>query len=269
MKTLTLTAVLTLALHSLACGGVRQQQGATTAPSPTPETLIFDNSDLSPEGRATLKNLLFADETIEKYLGHLSADNPGKDEEPNRSFNLYVAHSNEGKVEEAKQDLRRVLALPVAKETRVSLLTWTSLRALGERPTREEADEVQGVTCEVHYDTSGGTLAAYADGTARWIGDRGAIIIWEPSDDKVVNSLIAELLKAARPLVKRVPAVERHEPSEVKLEHFRVSVLTLGGIHTVDVYNSDMKGEAHHVAPVFMAYVLLLKALDDRSLKGQ
>ena len=269
MKTLTLTAALTLAIHSLACGGVRQQPGAPTAPSPTPETLIFDNSDLSPEGRATLKNLLFADETIEKYLGHLSANDPGTDEEPSRSFNLYVAHSNEGKVEEAKKDLRRVLALPAAKETRVRLLTWASLRALGERPTREEADEVQGVACEVQYETGGGTLAAYADGTARWIGDRGAIIIWEPSDDKVVNSSIAELLKAARTLVKRVPAVERHEPSEMKLEHFRVSVLTLGGIHVVDVYNSDMKGEARYVAPVFTAYVLLLKAIDNRSQKEQ
>jgi hypothetical protein len=77
-----------------------------------------------------------------------------------------------------------------------------------------------------------------------------------------VDSLIAELLKAVRPLVKRVPAVERREPSEIKMEHFRVSVLTLGGIHVVDVYGPDIDGEARYLAPVLMASVSLLDAIN-------
>src|SRR5215218_4600545 len=225
MKTLTLTVALTFILHSLACGGV-QRPGAAPAPSPTPETVILSESGLSPEGAAALKNLLFADETIEKFLGHTKLDGAAASEEPWRSFALYVAHSKEGKVEEAKKDLRRVLAMPDA-ETRILLLAWTALRASGERPPREVADKVQGVVCELHNEAGVGTLAAYVDGRARWLGGQGAGSIWEaPRGAIEVDSAIAELLKFVQPLVKRAPAAERRDPTEVKMEHFRVSILT-------------------------------------------
>lgn len=267
MKTLTLTAALTLVLHSLACGGINQQQGASPAPSPTPETVILSESGLSPESTAFLKNLLFADEPIEKFLGHSKLDSTGANEEPWRSFALHVAHSKEGKVEEAKKDLRRVLALPDA-ETRVLLLAWTALRALGERPPRDAADKVQGVVCELHNEAGVGTLAAYADGRARWLGGKGAGSIWEAPDSvKEVDSAIAELLKAAEPLVKRAPAVERRDPAEVKMEHFRVTILTLGGIHVIDVYGPDIDGAARYLGPTLMASVGLIDALDKNQPK--
>jgi hypothetical protein len=268
MKTLALTAALTLVLHSLACGGV-QRPGAAPAPSPAPESVILSEDGLSPEGTAALKDLLFADEPIEKFLGHAKLDGAVANEEPWRSFALHVAHSKEGKVEEAKKDLRRVLALPDA-ETRILLSAWTALRAMGERPPRDVADEVRGVVCELHNEAGVGTIAAYEDGRARWLGGQGAGSFWEAPGDKEVDSLIAELLKAAQPLVKRAPAVERREPSEVKREHFRVSVLTPGGIHVVDVYGPDIDGDARYLAPVLMASVNLLNAINKNpSQKGQ
>jgi hypothetical protein len=266
MKTLTLATALTLILHSLACGG-QQRPGTPPAPSPTPETVILDENGLSPEATAALKNLLFADEPIEKFLGHAKLDGNVANEEPWRSFALHVAHSKEGKVEEAKKDLRRVLALPDA-ETRILLSAWTALRALGERPPRDAADVVQGVVCELHNEAGVGTLAAYADGRARWLGGRGAGSIWEaPGSAKEVDSAIAGLLKTVGPLVNRTPAVERRDPTEVKMEHFRVSILTLGGIHVIDVYGPDIDGEARYLAPTLMATVGLLDALDKRQPK--
>lgn len=268
MKPLALATALTLILHSLACGGV-QRPGTPPAPSPTPEAVILDENGLSPENSAFLKNLLFADEPIEKFLGHAKLDDASATEEPWRSFALHVAHSKEGKVEEAKKDLRRVLALPDA-ETRILLLTWAALRALGERPPRDVADKVQGVVCELHNEAGVGTLAAYADGRARWLGGKGAGNIWEaPGSVKEVDSAIAELLKAAEPLVKRSPAVERRDPTEVKMEHFRVTILTLGGIHVIDIYGPDVDGAARYVAPTLMASVGLINALDKNQPKQQ
>ncbi|HKG14145.1 MAG TPA: hypothetical protein VKB12_12415 [Pyrinomonadaceae bacterium] len=269
MKTLTLTAALTLVLHSIACGGV-QRTGAPPAPSPTPETVILSESGLTPESAAVLKNQLFADEPIEKLLGHTELGSAGANEEPWRSFALHVTHSKEGKVEEAKKDLRRVLALPAAEETRVRLQAWAGLRALGERPPRAVADEVLGVVCELHNEAGVGTLAAYEDGRARWYGGRRSGILWEAPGDKEVDSSIAELLKSVGPLVKRAPAVETREPTDIKMEHFRVSILTPGGIHVIDVYGPDIDGEARYLAPTLMASVSLLDTLNEKqSQKGQ
>jgi hypothetical protein len=264
MKTLTLTSALTLILASLACAGA-QRPGAAPAPSPTPETVIISESGVSPEGTAALKNLLFADEPIEKMLGHRDPNNPGDNEEPWRSFVLHVAHSREGKAEEAKKDLRRLLTLPEAAETRVLLSAWTGLRGMGERPPSDSADKVQGVVCELHNEAGVGTLAAYADGRARWLGGQGAGSFWEaPGADKEVDSLIARMLKDAEPLVKRAPAAERRAPTEVEMEHFRVSILTLGGIHVIDVYGPDIDGRANYLAPILMTSVGLLDAFDRR-----
>ncbi|HVF68754.1 MAG TPA: hypothetical protein VM914_13875 [Pyrinomonadaceae bacterium] len=263
MKTLTLTAALTFVLHSLACGG-QQRPGSAPAPSPTPETVIVNESGLSPGGTAVLKDLLFADLTLEKLLAATDPNSPGAKEDPWRGFASAVEHTKRGKPEEAKKDLRRVLAMP-EPETRIVLSAWTALRAMGERPPRDAADEVQGVVCELHNEAGIGTLAAYADGRARWLAGQGAGSIWEaPGSDKEVDDLIAALLKSVGPLVKRAPAVETRAPAEVEMEHFRVSVLTLGGIHVVDVYGPDIDGKERHLAPTLMASVRLLDALTER-----
>ena len=263
MKTLTLTAALTLVLHSLACGGIRQQQGA--APAPTPQHVVLDENGLSPESSAFMKNLLFADEPIETFLGHSKLDDNEANEEPWRSFALHVAHSKEGKVEEAKKDLKRVLTLPAAEETRMRLLAWAALRAMGERPPREAADEVQGVVCELHNEAGVGTIAAYADGRARWLGGKGAVTFWEAPGDKEVDALVNDLLKSVEPLVKRAPAVEKRMATEIELEHFRVTILTFGGLHVIDVYGPDIDGKAGYLLPTLMASVRLLDGLSKKS----
>lgn len=267
MKTLTLTVVLTLVLHSLASGNIQQQRGAPPAPSPTPKTVIRGGENgLSPES-TLFKNLLFADESIEKFLGHAKLDGTVANEEPWRSFALHVAHSKEGKVEEAKKDLKRVLALPDA-ETRILLLAWTALRALGERPPRDVADKVLGVICELHGDVGVGTLAAYADGRVRWVGGQRAGGIWDaPGSSKEMDSAIAEVLKSAGPLVNRARAVERHDSTEVKMDHFRVTILTPGGIHVIDVYGPDIDNAAHYLAPTLLTSTALLAALDKHQQK--
>lgn len=263
MKTLTLTATLILLLHSLACDGIRRLQGA--APAPKLEVFTPGENGISPEGGAALKNLLFADETIETFLRHTKPDSRDVNEEPWRSFDLYIRHSKEGNAEEAKRNLRRVLTLPNVKETRMRLLVWAALRALGEQPPRDAADEVQGVVCELRTDAGVDMVAAYADGSARLLGVQGAFSIWDaPGTNKEMDDLVAALLKTLEPLVKRAPAVDRRALKDVETEHFRVSVLTLGGVHVVDIYGPDVDGKANYLAPTFTASVRLINALTDR-----
>lgn len=272
MKVLTLTSAFALVLHALACGAT---QRPAPPPQPTPEptppqSVILDQKGLPPETTAYMKDLLYSDRPLEKVLENVKPDRTGGDEDPWLHFERALAHSKQGKDEEARKELRRVLAMPDG-ETRVLLTAWTALRALGERPPPGEADKVRGVVCELlNEEGVGGTLAAYADGRARWFGSRGAGTFWEAPGDKEIDTLINDLLKTVEPLVKKAPASERRMPAEIERAHFRVTVLTFGGLHAVDVYGPDIDGEARYIAPTLMASVSLLDALLKRQPdKGQ
>jgi hypothetical protein len=263
MKAKTLAAGLTLALTTLLSCAAAQKPSAP--PAPTPEKVLIDDNPASPEAAAALKNFLFADLPLEELLARSDTGGGAREEgEPWRSFAQAVSHSKAGKTVEAKKDLRRVLALPDG-ETRTLLWAWAALRGMGERPNGADADKVRGVVCELHNEAGVGTIAAYADGRARWLGGGGAVTFWEaPGLDREVDSLIADLLSAAQPLVRRAPASERRAPGEVALEHFRVSILTFGGIHVLDVYGPDIDGKAGYLAPTLTASGKLVNALTER-----
>src|ERR1044072_1875711 len=263
MKTITLSVAFTLVLHSLACGAF-QRPAATPAPSPTPEYVVLDENGASPEALTKLKSLLYSDEPLDKVMWDIKPDSPGANEEPWRSFALSLTHTKQGRPEEAKKDLRRVLAMP-DPETRMLLWAWAGLRALGERPPAGVADKVQGVVCELHNEAGVGTIAAYADGRARWLGGKGAVTFWEAPGDKEVDALVNDLLKSVEPLVKRAPAVEKRMATEIELEHFRVTILTFGGLHVIDVYGPDLHGKAGYLLPSLMASVRLLDGLSKKN----
>jgi hypothetical protein len=272
---LTLTAALTLVVNALACGASQRAAAPSPSPSPTPGLVtgrLGDDESSNPQVRDALKNLLFADEPLEKHLEGVGRGGGVRaDEEPWRSFALALSHSKQGRAGEAKKVLRGVLSMPVAEETRVSLWAWTALRALGERPPPGVADEVQGVICELHNEAGVGTLAAYADGRARWLPGSGAGFVWDaPGADKELDALSADLLKAAEPLVKRAPAAEKRKPTEVEMEHCRVTVLTFGGLHVIDAYGPDLDGKAGYLVPQFEAAGRLIEALTKKQpQKGQ
>lgn len=263
MKAIMLTTLITLVLNAL---GV-QRPAAPPPPSQRPEAqhVVVDEHGASPEYIVFLKSLLYSDQPLEKVVENIRPDSPGADEEPWRSFVQALSHAKQGRAEEAKKDLRRVLSLP-DPETRVLLSAWTALRTLGERPPPGEADRIQGVVCELHNEAGVGTLAAYADGRARWLGGKGKVTFWEaPGSDKEIDALIADLLKTVGPLLRRAPAAERRAPTQIALNHFRVSILTFGGVHVIDVYGPDIDGKAGFAAPALLASVKLLDGLSQRA----
>lgn len=260
MRRITLTAAVTSLLLSLSCvtpgsAGV----AAPPRPAETPQPAASPQG-LDPESIARLKKFLFGDLPLEELLEGVETDG-----EPWRHYASAVSNSKRGKNEEAKKDLRRALATP-DPETRTLLFTWTALRALGERPPAATAERVQGVVCELHNEAGVSTLAAYADGRARWYGGRGAGLFWDVPGAEKVDALVAKLLRAAEPLVRKAPAAERHTPSEPPRDHFRMSVLTFGGIHVVEVFGPTITRE-HFAAPALLASVELLNAMYEQSEK--
>lgn len=260
------------------------QTGASVQPQPTP------TPDADAAFYANFKTLLFADQSLEEILKDIESNkeilkhpppfnNPSlkealkqlknrpPEDSANDPFSLWassLAASQKGQREEAKKYLKQVLTIPDT-ESRVRLWTWKALRDLGERPSPKVAAEVQGVICELHNEAGVGTLAAYSDGRARWIGGQGALTIWEsPGTDAELSSVIQEFLKSAEPLIQTARATDKHKTPEPEMEHFRVSILTYGGIHTVEVFGPEII-EGHRMAPILIASLKLLNTLQQKA----
>ncbi len=210
-----------------------------------------------PAGIAYLKDLLFADDPLAKSAELFPGGNPLA-ETLFHGFAAAQSHVRAGKVEEAKTDLWPLLKNP---ETRIQLWAWRALRELGEKPDPKTGDPVQGVVCELSTEGGGGTLAVYADGRARWLGEEGAVKVWEaPGKDAEIDQGIRKLLGAGEPLVRSAPARDQHLATALAKDHFRVSVLTFGGVHVVEAFGPDID-EAHALAPALLASTSVIQAL--------
>jgi len=109
-----------------------------------------------------------------------------------------------GKKEEAIALLRRVLNAPQL-ETRIQLWVWSALRELGQTPDAKSAFEVLGAIIE--FPSGGGydTLAAYVDGSARYLNFSGAAIFWD-AEDPAIKAMCQALVDST------IPASNRAKP---------------------------------------------------------
>jgi hypothetical protein len=270
MKTSALTAVIGIGLQTLATGAcTRRDKPRPPAVAPAPDAAIAAASAAvtrpmdaatRPAATAELEALLFADEPLEQVLARIDPAGAGPKEGPWPAFARALASSRQGKTAAAKKELKGILQTPQA-ETRVSLLAWHALRALGERPPAARAAEAQGVVIQLHNEGGLGTLAAYADGRVRWLSADGRAIARErPGADAPIDRAVADLLKAAQPLIEGTPSVEQHLAREVKQNYFRITVLTFGGLHVKEGFGPHLDGR-HFAAPVLNASMKLLDLL--------
>ena len=243
---------------SVSCSRDRSAGGPGATPQSSPGA-----ADL-----AALKALFFADQSLEELLDMVEPTQTPPPNDPLSLFKSSVAASRANKTDEAKNHLKQALALPDT-ESRIGLWAWKGLRKLGEQPPADVADQIQGVVCELHNEAGVGTLAAYADGRARWIGSGGNALVWEvPGSDAQINDLITKLLTAAEPLVDAAPVSETHRTPEPNVDHFRVSILTYRGIRTVEVYGPSIE-QSQPIGEVLVASVNLLDALTRKSAEAE
>ena len=220
----------------------------------------------SPASGSDFKSLFFADQSLQQLSGLAKPTVPTTQNDPWTLFASALFASRQGNTNQAKADLKKILDIPDG-EARVQLWAWKALRDLGEKPPADIADEIQGVVCELHNDAGVGTVAAYVDGRARWQGGADKKIVWDAaSSDAEIDRLIYELLTASQPLITRAPLSEVHKTPEPAAEHFRVSILTFGGIRTVEVFGPEIV-EDHPLASVLVSSGNLVDALGKKSAK--
>jgi hypothetical protein len=168
---------------------------------------------------------LFACQPMNVLVQRLKLDgSPG----PLQTFADAADLANSGKKEDAKSCLRSILGLPNL-ETRVQLWVWSALRELGERPDPKLGTEVLGVVVELPMRGGYDTLAAYQDGSARYLNFSGAAIFWD-APDATIKSLCQHLIGSTIPEGPR--AVPRPDTMLPK-SGTQVTLLTRSGMYVI------------------------------------
>jgi hypothetical protein len=168
---------------------------------------------------------LFACQPMNVLVQRLKLDgSPG----PFQAFADATSLANSGKKEEAKSRLHSILGLPNL-ETRLQLWVWSALRELGERPDSKSGKDVLAVVVEMPMRGAYDTLAAYQDGTARYLNYSGAAIFWD-EHDVAIKSLCQRLIDSTIP--ERSLAIPRQDTMLPK-SGGQVTLLTRSGMYVI------------------------------------
>jgi hypothetical protein len=117
-----------------------------------------------------------------------------------------------------------------SEESRVRLLAWHWLRSSGQPFASRE---VLGIVVEVPLEEGLDALAAYADGSVRYINHTGRVAVFEGAPDEVAEQG-RRLVHAAIPLAVRGPAARgpvKQRMAPPTLGAVRFSLLAADGLH--------------------------------------
>ncbi len=170
-----------------------------------------------------IRQMFFAAQPMKELLAHVKLDG---EKSPFQAISDASRLADEGKKQDAVARLRGVLETPNL-ETRIQLWTWTALRELGTMPDSKSAGEVLGVVIEMPSGGAYDTLAAYVDGSARYLNFSGKGIFWDQADP-TVKSLCQKFIDST------IPASGRAKPRPSLLlpkSGAQVTLLTRAGIY--------------------------------------
>jgi hypothetical protein len=172
--------------------------------------------------------------------------------EPWASFVVGLAQMNAG------QSPTRIkgVAEDAFQEARARAWAWTALRKLGEKPAPMYQQEVLGVVVEVPVDDGLDVLAAYTDGSVRFLGHADQLIVREA--DGKPDAKVAALVSQAHALLASPPAPRDKAAPPPPPEAVRFTALSANGLHRVEVpWKEVEKGGKYE--PLFAAAVDLLR----------
>jgi hypothetical protein len=162
-----------------------------------------------------------------------------------------------GRTLEARLELRRVAEMQ-GVDSLITLWAWNTLRAWGQTPADDIAQKVLGVVMEVGLDKGADVMAAYEDGTARYVSKTGSMIAWDDHGDHN-NDLAQRIVAAAQAIAHQLPASTADAVTSTGKVQF--SLLTIGGIRGVIAPMNELSRAASPLSPLFNASKELLISL--------
>ena len=158
----------------------------------------------------------------------------------------------------ANSELQAIATNP-SLETRVQLMAYNLLRKNGYVPS---AKELLGVIVEVGLEGGLDTLAAYKDGTARYLNFTGKMIFWD-SPIAESNTIVEQLFAASQKIVEQIGPWDKERLPPPLAGSIRLTFLVSDGLYfgegPFDVLQKDSMA-----APVIVAAIQLLTFLTNR-----
>jgi hypothetical protein len=116
-------------------------------------------------------------------------------------------------------------------ESRDYLQAWSFLRESGQRPAADEAKRVLGLVAEIPMQDKHDLLAAYEDGSCRYLNYAGGVVIVDDRSVADVQQAINAWLEVGRRLVQLIGPWNQPELPGLPPGHARVTILTPSGPH--------------------------------------
>ena len=153
------------------------------------------------------------------------------------------------------------LASDETAASRIKLLAYNQLKTKG-YPV--DSKELLGVIIEVGLENGLDVVAAFKDGTARYINQSGKLIIWETKTDES-EKLVDDLFAASLEVVSKIGAWDKARLPQPGKDQIRINFLVAEGLYfgqgSFDVLAHDAMG-----GPVIHAAQQLLAFLTDKAL---
>jgi hypothetical protein len=116
-------------------------------------------------------------------------------------------------------------------ESRQVLQAWTFLRQAGHPPTEGEAKTVLGVVVEMPAGQGHDLIAAYADGSARYLNHAGGVAVLDEGTHGSARAEVDAWLEIARSMVQSLGPWDQRQLPALPLGDLRVMILTPSGPH--------------------------------------
>ena len=173
---------------------------------------------------AILRPLLYGDVPVEQWGAGAGEGDPW---DQFAAARLAVASSDT----DAAVAIWNEIAGSPGLESRQYLQVWTFLRQTGHRPPADEAKRVLGVIAEMPVNESHDVLAAYEDGSCRYLNYSGKATVIDDRTIEGVQLAVGNWLDVGRSLVRVIGPWDQPELPSLPVGHIRVMVLTPSGPH--------------------------------------
>lgn len=172
------------------------------------------------------RQFVYGDVRLDEWAAQTDGD-PG---EPWNSFERARQLAQGGQQQEAIRIWRRI-AVTEGLESRQVLQAWHFLREVGDQPPADRAKLVLGAVAEMPAPGGHDLLAAYRDGSARYLNYSGKAVVWEDRSVASIQSAISDWLAIAQVIVEVIGPWDQPARPPLPRGHARLMMLTPSGPH--------------------------------------
>lgn len=179
-----------------------------------------------PGPAAALRQFVFGDAPVEAWI----AQGTGDAGEPWASFERARQLARASMTDDAAAIWRQIASAD-GLESRHVLQAWHFLRQAGQAPPADLGKLALGAVAEMPMNGAHDLLAAYRDGSARYLNYSGKVVVWEDRSVAPIREAIDRWLTVAQEIAKVIGAWDQPQLPPVPAGHARVMVLTPSGPH--------------------------------------